>query len=269
MTARVERVGEAIGIAREGGLATVTLDRGDGRNALSRQILLDFKAAALSFADDLETRAIVLTGTPVFSAGADLKDPSLARRADAGLLERRLLLRAGPEMCDAWAAVRQPVVAAIEGYAIGGGVALVSACDFRIAGEGAFLRLPEIPLGMNMSWHTVPRLVSLMGPARAKAFVMLGEKLEAPIARAEGLLDAVVPDGTAFDVAMDLAARLAALPPNAVQMTKSAVDAAAGALHQASTFMDLDQFALTATSEDAKEAIAAFLDKRQPRFTGR
>lgn len=153
--------------------------------------------------------------------------------------------------------------------ATGGGAALVSACDFRIAGEGAFLRLPEIPLGMSMSCHPVLRLVSLMGPARTKAFVMLGEKLEAPIARAEGLLDTVVPDGTAFDVAMDLAERLAALPPNAVQMTKSAVDAAAGALHQASTFMDLDQLALTATSEDTKEAMAAFLDKRQPRFTGR
>lgn len=263
------RIGEAIRITRAEGIATVTLDRGDTRNALSYQILRDLTAAARAFDDDLDTRAIVVTGRPVFSAGADLKDPNLAKRQAAGLLERRNMLKAGPAMCDAWARVSVPVIAAVEGYCIGGGVTLATACDFRVIAQSAFFRLPEIPLGMNMSWHTVPRLVSLMGPARAKRFIILGEALGAADALAQGLADAVAPDGGAYDAALALARKYAALPPNAVAMTKQAVDAASGALHAATTYMDLDQFALTQTSEDAREAVTAFLEKRAPKFTGR
>ena len=263
------KIGDFITVARGGGVATVTIDRGDGRNALSRQLILDLTQTARSFADDLQTQAIVITGTGAFTAGADLKDPGMDRRRANGLLERRHMVRIGPELCDAWEKVEQVTICAIEKYCIGGGVALAGACDFRIMGESATMRLPEIPLGMNMSWHAVPRLVSLIGPARAKRFVIYGENVSAQEALAWGLADEIAPDGGALEAAMVWAQKTAKLPPNAVRMTKQSVNAAAGALHQATTFMDLDQYALATTSEDYREAIKAFLEKREPKFTGR
>ncbi|MBV9992790.1 MAG: enoyl-CoA hydratase/isomerase family protein [Alphaproteobacteria bacterium] len=258
-----------VSIARAGAVATVTFDRGDGRNALSKQLILELTEAAHGFKDDLETQAVILAGKGAFTAGADLKDPGLDRRRANGLLERRHLVRIGPELCEAWERVEQVTICAIEKYCIGGGAALAAACDFRILGRAAHLRLPEIPLGMNMSWHAVPRLVSLIGPSRTKQFVIFGEKVEAEQALAWGLADAVVDDGQALAAAQAWAAKVAALPPNAVRMSKVSVNQAANALHRATTFMDADQYALATTSEDYKEAMRAFLEKRAPKFTGR
>jgi len=259
-----------IQIDRSDAVAVVRLDRGDGRNALSARFMREIAAAAESFRDDLDTRAIVLTGTSeVFSVGADLKDPELASRRDRGLLERRHALRVGPDMCAAWERVEQFTICAIEGHCIGGGVALAVACDTRIAGSGASLRLPEIPLGMNMSWQSNPRLVNLMGVARAKRFIVLGEAMDAETALAQGLVEDTVPAGQALDAALDLARRVAALPPVGVRMTKQSVDAAAKALNYTASYMDRDQFALTLGGEDQQEAVRAFLEKRAPTFTGR
>jgi enoyl-CoA hydratase/carnithine racemase len=263
------RIGEFVTIRREDGIAEVLYDRGDGRNALSRQAILELTDAAKSFVDDLETHAIILSSKGAFTAGADLKDPGMDRRRANGLLERRHMVRIGPDLCDAWERLEQITICAIENYAIGGGVALAAACDFRITGRSAHLRLPEIPLGMNMSWHAVPRIVSLIGPARAKQFVIFGEKLSAEMALAWGLADEVVEDGGTLAAARLWAKKTVALPPNAVRMTKGAINAAASALHHATTFMDIDQYALATTSEDYREAIKAFIEKRPPKFTGR
>lgn len=263
------KIGEFVTVIRDGAMATVTMDRGDGRNALSRQLILEMTDTAKSFADDLETQAVIITSKGAFTAGADLKDPALDRRRAPGLLERRHMTRIGPDLCDAWEKVEQVTICAIEKYCIGGGGALAAACDFRIMAKGSHMRLPEIPLGMNMSWHAVPRLVSLIGPSRAKQFVIFGERVEADQALVWGLADEVVPDGEALAAAMRWADKITKLPPNAVRMSKQSVNAAANALHHATTFMDLDQYALATTSEDYREAIKAWLEKRAPKFTGR
>jgi enoyl-CoA hydratase/carnithine racemase len=263
------RIGEFVTVARDSAIATVTMDRGDGRNALSRQLMLELTEAAHSFADDLQTQAVILTSKGAFSAGADLKDPAMSRRAANGLLERRHMVKVGPDLCEAWEKVEPVTICAIEKYAIGGAVALAAACDFRIVAHSAVMRLPEIPLGMNMSWHAVPRLVSMMGPARAKRFIIFGEDMRADEALSAGLADEVAPDGEALAAARRWAEKVAKLPPNAVRMTKQAVNATANALHHATTFMDADQYVAATTGEDFREAMKAFLEKRAPKFTGR
>jgi enoyl-CoA hydratase len=173
-------------------------------------------------------------------------------------------------MCEAWAEMEQVTISAIEGFAIGGGAALAVSTDFRVLAKGAHFRIPEVALGLNMSWGSVPRMMQLMGPARTKqAVILANERIEAADALQWGLVEHLAEDGKALDVAMDLAHRMAAMPPIPVKMTKKTVNRLAGALDDLAGHMDLDQFTLTTMSEDNKEGIGAFLEKRSPRFRGR
>lgn len=255
-------------IERAGRIATVRFSRGDGRNALSAALMAELTDTARMLARDTTTSAVILTGEGAFSAGADLKDPARAASATAPLIERREALKAGPDLCDAWESLEQVTICAIEGFCIGGAVSLAVACDFRILGAGAHLRLPEVPIGMNMSWRTLPRLVTLIGPARAKKLTLFGEKVLAEEAERWGLVDRVMPDGETLGAALAWAEKIAVLPPIPVRMAKAGINGAATALHRATSFMDLDQFALAATTEDHKEAIRAFLEKRDGVFRG-
>ncbi|MEM9939766.1 MAG: enoyl-CoA hydratase/isomerase family protein [Pseudomonadota bacterium] len=267
-TPLAEPYGEFVSLKRHGRIVEVIYDRQDGLNTLSIQGMTELKDVAFHLSKDAESSVIVLHGAKVFSAGADLKDPDRAAQSKASLVERRLLAKLGPDMCQAWADLEQITIAAIEGFCIGGGVALAVACDHRIAAQDAHFRLPEIPLGMNMSWRTNPRTAALVGPSRAKQFTILGRKLEAPKALDWGLIDEMTAPGNAYAAALDMANAYAALPPLALRMTKQAIDAAAQPLGFTSSFMDRDQFMLAATSGDQSEAIQAFLDKRTAKFSG-
>lgn len=258
-----------VALTRDGAVATVTIHRGDRLNALSVKVMQELTDIAAALRGDVTTSAVVLTGTPVFSAGADLADPAARARAKVSLLERRELMRIGPGMCAAWEALDQVTVAAVEGFCLGGALSLAVSCDFRIAGRGAHFRLPEIPLGMNMSWHTQPRLVNLIGPSRTKQLVIFGERVAAPLALDWGLVDEITEDGGALAAARVWADKVAALPPIAVRMAKRAITQIATAGNAAATYMDGDQYALAALTEDHLEAVAAFFGKRTPKFTGR
>jgi enoyl-CoA hydratase len=251
------------------GYAVVTIDRGDGINALSRKLMRELTTVAEDFVDDLETTAIILRGTnTIFSAGADLKDPEGNTNKGGALIARRHALKIGPDMCGAWERLEQITICAVEGFCIGGGSALAMACDWRIAGESAHMRLPEVPLAMNMSWHSVPRIVRAVGPSKAKLYTILGEKLGAPEALEWGMIDFMTKDGKALDKAIELAEKVAALPPISVRMSKESINMTANALNHATTFMDRDQFMLSSSSTDFPEAVDAFLNKRDPKFTG-
>ena len=255
-------------IVRTGAIAVVTLRRGDRLNALSIQVQQALTAAARELRDDAGVQAVVLTGDPVFSAGADLADPMMTSRARAPLIEKREMLRVGPDMCAAWEALDQVTIAAVEGFCIGGAVSLVSAMDFRIAARDAHFRLPEVLLAMNMSWQTQPRLVNLIGPARTKQFVIFGERLPAATAHDWGLVDELSEPGSALEAAMVWARKVAALPPLSVRMAKRGITQMATALNQTATFMDADQYLLATSTDDHREALKAFRDKRTPKFTG-
>lgn len=259
------------GLGPEGRVAVVRFDRDDGINALSPEAIRQLTDAARSFEDDADTSVVVLTGSATaFSAGFDLKDAEGRDRAgmDIGALRRHLKL--GPRLTRAWQDLEQISIAAIEGFCIGGGVALAVALDFRVIASNAHLRVPEIGLGMNMSWQSVPRMLHLIGPARTKQAVILADdKISADDACQWGLVEQVAPPGQAFAAAMALAEKIAAQPPIPVMMTKLTVNRLAYALDDLASHMDLDQFALATMSADHKEGVAAFLQRRQPRFRGK
>jgi enoyl-CoA hydratase/carnithine racemase len=169
-------------------------------------------------------------------------------------------------MCRAWEEMPQVTVAAIEGFCLGGGVSLAVSCDLRLMGRSAYMRVPELELGFNMSWQTLPRLANLVGPARAKRIVLLAERIGAQEAESWGLADWVVEDGKTLEEARRVARRIAEMPPLPVRMTKQAVNAHVNALNHTASFMDADQFTLTLLTEDHREGLQAFLEKRKAKF---
>jgi enoyl-CoA hydratase len=259
------------GLGPEGRIAVVRFDRGDGLNALSPEAMRQLTDAARSFEDDAATSVVVLTGAAkAFSAGFDLKDPEGRARKTMDLGALRRHLKIGPRLTRAWQDMEQITIGAIEGFCVGGGVALAVALDFRIMARDAHLRVPEIGLGMNMSWQSVPRMLHLMGPARTKQAVILADdRISATQAYEWRLVEEVADPGQAFDTAMALAAKVAAQPPLSVAMTKLTVNRLAHALDDLTSHMDVDQFALASLTEDHKEGVAAFLERRKPRFRGR
>lgn len=256
-------------IERQERIAIVRLDRGFRANPLSVRAMAQLTDAAIQFHECPDVSAIVLTGrADTFSMGMDLKDPTLKTLREQGLAQRRLSLRAGPRLCEAWEKVDALTICAIEGWCAGGGAALAVACDLRVMSDSAMFYVPEVERGMNMTWGSIPRFAALVGPARAKRIAALCEKVDSPTALQWGLADQVCADGSALEVAIELAEKAAALPPTAMKMVKHDVNVASHALARASAHRDLEGFALLEQSEDFKEGVSSFLDGRAPRYTG-
>jgi enoyl-CoA hydratase len=257
-------------VERNGPVAAVRIDRGDGLNAMSAKLSRELTEVAHSFADDLETTAIVLTGTEkAFCAGRDLRDPEIVANNAKPLLARRRLAGGGARLCQAWEDIEALTICAVEGFAVGAGLALSLALDIRIMGAGAHFRAPEVALGLSMGWGAIPRLVNLVGPARAKQILILSNlRVSAKDAFDWGLAQEIVEDGAAATRALEIAQEAATMPPLTVRLTKQAVNAVANATAKASIYMDTEQLVLSNLSGDHKEAVSAFKEKRKPRFTG-
>jgi 2-(1,2-epoxy-1,2-dihydrophenyl)acetyl-CoA isomerase len=246
-------------------IATITLDRPDALNALTVTMKEELLAALRAIGRDRSVRAVVLTGAGrAFCAGQDLKE---RLEPDATPLAVELRERYNP-IIRAMRALDQPIVGAINGVAAGAGASLAFACDIRLAAEGASVVLAFGRIGLvpdsGATWF-LPRLV---GPAKAAELALLGSTLSAVEAERVGLVARVVPAEALADEALAAAARLAALAPRALALTKRAL--------QRSWSVDLDDAledeahrqGIAGSTQDHAEGIAAFLEKRPPRFTG-
>jgi enoyl-CoA hydratase len=245
-------------------VATITLNRPDRLNAYT-SVMSDELREAFAAADaDERVRAIVLTGAGRgFCAGADVTmmrglTPANYRRARRWLVVQERL-----------ESMAKPVIAAVHGYALGGGAELALACDVRLMAEGAVLGFPEIELGIFPGAGGTQRLTRLVGASRALRLMMDGRRLGATDARALGLADEVVPDAALLPRAQAYAAELAAKATRAIGLLKRCVyggvgrPLAEGLALEEQAVMELIQ------TEDAREGLGAFLEKRAPRFTGR
>jgi len=250
-----------IRIERQEKTAVVTFDRGERLNAFNQHLIQGLTQAAQEFARDQTIQAIVLTGTPqAFSAGMDLDD-EMWHMPEATDLERRETFYSGVRLCEAWERLPQITIAAIDGMAVGAGVALGLACDWRVIAGDAFLYVPEAKVGINLQWGALPRLISLVGPARAKRICLLCEKLPAEQALDWGLVDEVASEGGAVAAALELAVEVNKQPDVAIRMIKEAVNATSNALHRATSFADADQSQLSGDFLAARSARDKFLGK--------
>jgi enoyl-CoA hydratase len=246
------------------GVALVTLDRPEALNALSFD-LLDALADALEALDrDPACRAVVITGagSRAFAAGADIRE--LASQTYATLREGRRFAA-----WDRLAAIGLPLIAAVRGLALGGGCELAMTCDIIVAAEDASFGQPEIRLGVMPGAGGTQRLTRAIGKARAMELILTGDAIDARTAAQLGLVSRVVPADATVDAALELAARIAALPPLAVRAAKAAVlaaydhDLAGGVAHEREAFFRLFD------TEDQAEGMAAFIQKRPPTWSGR
>lgn len=247
-----------------GRLATVVLDRPARRNALSAELMREMIVCARELEAREDVDAVVVTGASgCFSAGADLKDSS-RWAAGAPLLVQREIASLGQRMARAWEELPQITIAAIEGYAVGGGLALAAALDWRVMARDAFVSLPEISLGIPLTWGTLPRLVNLVGPARAKHLAILCERVGADAALAMGLVDEVCDKGMSMDAARRLATVALDKPRHSVRMTKETVNAYAGIGAHAVSYMAHDQLELAAASPESRAARDQALKRKKP-----
>ena len=250
-----------VSIEKRGGIAIVRFDRKANLNAFDEKLVVELTQAARGFFDDLETHVVILAGAAnAFSAGFDLKATD-SWRSETNELKRRYRAYGGVRLCKAWEAMPQITIAAMEKLAVGAGVAIALACDWRVLGRGAYLYVPEVKIGLNLQWGALPRLISLVGPARAKRVTILCEKMPAAKALDWGLVDELADDGRTVEKALEMAEVVCSMPQPTVRMVKEAVNATANALHAASAFADADQSQLTVTYQAAKAARDSFAKK--------
>ena len=257
-----------IELKRSGAIATVTLNRADRRNAIDATMMAELEQTSRAFGGDEQTRVVIFRAEGRdFSVGADLTAP-LSAGGPRSLLMRRRTATFGAALMRAMQEIPQPTICAVQGIATGAGACIASACDFRIGAETARIGYGKVKLGINLMWQALPICVRLVGPARAKQMIMTGKLFDAATLTQWGFLDEVTTAANLDVRALEWAETYAALPPIAVQMIKRSVDQVAGALDRAVMHMDADQWLLATQSDDYREAVVAFFDKRRPDFKG-
>lgn len=244
-------------------VALVRIDRPHKRNALSVALRRELLAQLQTLDADPDVRVMVLAGgAKVFAAGADLNEI-----AEAGAID--MLLRDTYALWSALGRLLKPLVGAVRGTAFGGGFELALHADLIVAGEGARFGLPEVRLGLMPGGGGTQRLARLLGRQRALHYLLTGDAMTAAEAHTLGIVSQVVPDERVEAAAVELASRVAAMPPLAVRQIREVVLAGADCPLDAAIRLEHKALQLLCASEDKREGVRAFLEKRPPVFTGR
>ncbi len=248
------------------GVATITLNRPDVRNAWSPELAQEFLAAMEDAQKDENVKAVIITGAgeKAFSAGADIK-------AMKGMtaLKARELSNMGYRVCSAIERHEKPVIVAINGYALGGGMEVSMACDFRIASDQARMGQTEINIGLIPGWGGTQRLTRLVGKAKAKELVYTGKIIDANTALQLGLVNMVVPAAELMNVAKQFAQELASKAPVALKVAKALIEKGADVDLESALALEREGFGVVASSEDLQEGVSAFTEKRKPAWKGK
>lgn len=248
------------------GIATITLNRPEALNAWSKELAKEFLTAMSDAREDENVKVVVITGAgeKAFSAGADIK-------AMKGMtaLKARALSQMGYEICNVIESIEKPVIAAINGYALGGGMEVSMACDFRIASEKARMGQTEINIGLIPGWGGTQRLTRLVGKAKAKELVYTGKIVDANTAFQYGLVNKVVPTEEFMTAVRHFAKELAGKAPVALRVAKSLIDTGIDIDLRAALTLEREGFGVVASTEDLQEGVSAFVEKRKPAWKGR
>jgi enoyl-CoA hydratase len=256
---------EYIKVERRGSSAVVTINRADKLNALNASIVAGLYDAFRQLAEDTDVRGIILTGAgeKAFVAGADIAE--LAKMSPLSGIE---LSRAGQDAFRFVETMRKPVVAAVNGFALGGGLELALACHIRLASENAKLGLPEVKLGIIPGYGGTVRLPRLVGRGRALELMLTGEMIDATEAFRIGLVNRVVAQAELGPSAEALLAKITANGPVAVALAIEAVDHGYNSTTEDALRLESNLFGLLASTSDMREGMTAFLEKRKAEFRG-
>jgi enoyl-CoA hydratase len=240
--------------------------RPEALNALDTETLKELRSRLTQLGDDEECRVVVLTGEgeQSFIAGADIREMRSKTLTDA-----REFARMGQDCARQLETMPKPTIAAVNGYCLGGGFEMALACDLRYASTTAVFGQPEVNLGLIPGWGGTQRLARLAGLGVAKELVLSGRTMSAQEAYEHRLVHGLAEPAQLPALVAERAALLAAKSPVALARAKRALNAALGGDHRANLQLEADQFASLFSTSDAREGMAAFLEKRDPRFTGR
>lgn len=251
-----------IDLKKEGNVAVLTVERPEALNAMNLDLLRELSQVIDQIEVDDEIRVLVITGAGrAFIAGADIGHMSTMSPHQA-----REWSRLGQATLGKLEKLQKPVIAAINGYALGGGTELALACDIRVASEKAVFGQPEVALGMIAGFGGTQRLPRLIGAGKAKEMLFSGDRYDAQAAYDMGLVNKVVPAEELLAYCLDLAKRIASRGPQAVRLTKEAIDHGQDLTLEKGLKVEQDLYALIFTTEEPREGCGAFLEKREPRF---
>ena len=248
------------------GIATITLNRPEALNAFSKESVEEVLQALEDAKNDEKTRVIVVTGAgeKAFSAGADIK-----AMAGMNALKARELSLMGEKLCLAFENFEKPVIAALNGYALGGGLEVAMSCDLRIASENARVGQTEVNIGLIPGWGGTQRLTRLVGATKAKELVFTGRIIDAKMAEQLGILNMVVPPDKFKETVRQFALDLAAKPPVAIKVAKALINKGADIGLDSAIALEREGFGVVASTEDLQEGVKAFTEKRKPLFKGK
>lgn len=246
-------------------IATITINRPQALNALNKETMQEILQLLDDVAEDENIRVVVITGAggKAFSAGADIKE-----MRGFNSLKARALAERGHKLCRAIETLGKPVIAAINGYALGGGLEMAMACDFRIASDKAKMGQPEVNIGLIPGWGGTQRLPRLIGKTAAKEMIYTGKMVNAEKAEKLGLVNKVVPADQLMSAVKEFASELVDKPPKAIEIAKSLINQGVETDLETALKFEREGFGVVASTEDSKEGLAAFLEKRKPKFKG-